>query len=95
MGGTPLGAPFIGWVANNFGPRVAITVGAAAGIIACLFGLIWMLASGRMHRHENRRFRLTIDETRSITVVRPVEPAEFSDEVAATTPIRTERIKKK
>lgn len=93
MGGTPLGAPFIGWIAGTFGPRVAITVGAAAGIIACLFGLIWMLASGRMHRHETRRFRLTIDETRSLTVVPPVEPAEFSDEVAATTPIRTEKMR--
>lgn len=91
MGGTPLGAPFIGWIADAFGPRVAITVGAAAGIIACLFGLIWMIASGRLHRSERRRFLLTIDETRSLTVIPSVEPAEFSDEVAATTPIRTEK----
>jgi hypothetical protein len=48
-----------------------------------------MLASGRLHRRENTRFRLTLDETRPISVMR-ADPVEFSDEVAAaTTPIRT------
>ena len=36
--------------------------------------------SGRLHRHETRRFAMTIDETRPISVV---APEEFSDEVAA------------
>jgi len=31
MGGTPLGAPVVGWVADTFGPRWALGVGAAAG----------------------------------------------------------------
>ncbi len=34
MGGTPFGAPLVGWVANTFGPRWAIGVGAAAGLAA-------------------------------------------------------------
>jgi len=40
VGGTPLGAPIIGWVADTFGPRWALGVGAAAGICAAavLFG---------------------------------------------------------
>ena len=32
VGGTPLGAPLVGWVADTFGPRWALGVGAAAGI---------------------------------------------------------------
>jgi len=31
LGGTPIGAPFVGWVADTFGPRWALGVGAAAG----------------------------------------------------------------
>ena len=34
VGGTPLGAPIVGWVADTFGPRWALGVGAAAGICA-------------------------------------------------------------
>jgi predicted MFS family arabinose efflux permease len=39
LGGTPLGAPFVGWVADVFGPRRALCVGAAAGFGAALVGL--------------------------------------------------------
>jgi MFS family permease len=31
LGGTPVGAPIVGWVADTFGPRWALGVGAAAG----------------------------------------------------------------
>ncbi|MFT4135654.1 MFS transporter [Microbacterium sp.] len=84
MGGTPLGAPIVGWVAAEFGPRTAMLVGAAAAAVACAVGAVWMLASGRLHRHESRRFALTIDLTRPLEIV---DPEAFSDEVAATTPI--------
>ena len=36
VGGTPLGAPIVGWVADTFGPRWALGVGAAAGICAAM-----------------------------------------------------------
>jgi MFS family permease len=36
LGGTPIGAPIVGWVANRFGPRWALGVGAASGFIAAL-----------------------------------------------------------
>ncbi|TXK06729.1 MFS transporter [Microbacterium mitrae] len=88
MGGTPIGAPIVGWVADQFGPRAAINVGAGAGLLAFGIGLTWLIMSGRLHRDEERRFRLTIDQTRPISVI---APAEFSDEVAATTPIRLDR----
>ena len=34
LGGTPIGAPIVGWVANHLGPRWALGVGAAAGFAA-------------------------------------------------------------
>jgi MFS family permease len=85
MGGTPIGAPIVGWVAAQFGPRAAILVGAVAAIAAFAIGFTWLLASGRLRRHEQKRFRLTLDETRPLTIV---PPEQFSDEVAGTTPIR-------
>lgn len=87
MGGTPIGAPIVGWVAGQFGPRIAILVGATAALVAFGIGATWLLASGRLHRHRVRRFRLTIDETRPLAVVEPA-PEEFSEQVATTTPIR-------
>ena len=83
MGGTPIGAPIVGWVASEYGPRMAILLGAVAALIAFAIGATWLIVSGRLHRRETTRFRLTIDETRPLTVV----PADFSDEVAATTPV--------
>jgi MFS family permease len=39
LGGTPIGAPIVGWVADAFGPRWALGVGAAAGLAAAAVGL--------------------------------------------------------
>ncbi|MGK3954450.1 MFS transporter [Microbacterium sp. I2] len=85
MGGTPVGAPIVGWVADEWGPRAAILLGAIAAVVAFAIGATWLIVSGRLHRHEQRRFRLTIDETRPLTIV---PPEEFSDQIAQTTPIR-------
>jgi MFS family permease len=43
LGGTPLGAPLVGWVADTFGPRWALGVGAFAGFSAALVGLHYIL----------------------------------------------------
>jgi len=42
LGGTPLGAPIVGWVADHFGPRWALGVGAASGFGAALVGLHYL-----------------------------------------------------
>jgi MFS family permease len=39
LGGTPIGAPIVGWVADTFGPRLALSVGAVAGLVAAAVGL--------------------------------------------------------
>ena len=36
LGGTPIGAPTLGWVANRFGPRWSLGIGAIAGFTAAL-----------------------------------------------------------
>ena len=41
LGGTPLGAPLVGWVADTFGARWALGVGAAAGFAAACVGLYY------------------------------------------------------
>jgi MFS family permease len=86
MGSTPVGAPIAGWVATTFGPRAAIQLGSAAGLVACAIGATWLITSGRLHRDESRRFLLSIGETRPMRVVAPA-PEEFSDAVASTTPV--------
>lgn len=42
LGGTPIGAPLVGWVADRYGPRWALGVGAAAGLCAALVGLRYL-----------------------------------------------------
>jgi MFS family permease len=63
LGGTPIGAPVVGWVADTFGPRFALGVGASAGFAAALVGLYYLVK----HRHLCARFaggrlRFSLDE---------------------------------
>lgn len=39
LGGTPIGAPIVGWVANTCGPRWALGIGALAGFLASIVAL--------------------------------------------------------
>ena len=50
LGGTPIGAPIVGWVADHLGPRWALGVGAASGFAAALVAG-YALTSG-IHRRE-------------------------------------------
>jgi MFS family permease len=66
VGGTPLGAPLIGWVAVTFGPRWSMAAGAASGIIAALIGAYYLVKhrSLRVHR-EAWRVRYTVGPPRA------------------------------
>ncbi|MFT3905177.1 MAG: MFS transporter [Steroidobacteraceae bacterium] len=46
LGGTPIGAPLVGWVADQFGARWGMGVGAASGFAALLIGL-WYVSRRR------------------------------------------------
>jgi MFS family permease len=43
LGGTPIGSPIVGWVADHFGPRWSMGVGVLAGVIATMIGLTYWL----------------------------------------------------
>ena len=43
LGCTPLGAPLVGWVADAFGPRWALGVGAASGFVAGIVAIVFHL----------------------------------------------------
>ena len=43
MGGTPIGAPIVGWVADRFGPRWGLGVGAASGFAAAAVGIYYLV----------------------------------------------------
>ncbi len=42
LGGTPVGAPIVGWAADKFGPRWALGVGAASGFAAAIVGIHYL-----------------------------------------------------
>jgi len=56
LGGTPLGAPVVGWVADRFGPRWALGVAAASGFAAAVVGIRYLV--------KYRQLRVFIDAGR-------------------------------
>ncbi|WP_369390069.1 MFS transporter [Streptomyces sp. CG1] len=63
MGGTPLGAPIVGWITDTYGARVGFAVGgivsaAAAGVIGLVLARVGglRLAVGWHHGHPRVRF---------------------------------------
>jgi MFS family permease len=50
LGGTPLGAPVVGWVADYFGPRWALAVGAASGFAAAIVAANYLRREKFAHR---------------------------------------------
>ncbi len=47
LGGAPLGGPFAGWIADRFGPRWALMVGAASGLGAAATALRYLMGRQR------------------------------------------------
>lgn len=47
-GGTPIGAPIVGAVANAFGPRWALGIAAASGLLAAAIAVAWLVVSKGM-----------------------------------------------
>jgi MFS family permease len=49
LGCTPFGAPLVGWVADGYGPRWALGLAAASGLVAVLVGMQFFARHGRRH----------------------------------------------
>lgn len=63
LGGTPLGAPIVGWVADTFGPRWALGIGAAAGLGGAMVGAHYLAKYRNLRvRIVARRLRISMDD---------------------------------
>ena len=77
LGGTPIGAPIVGRVADLFGPRWALAVGAASGFAAALVGIYYLARFRHLRvQFDAGRPRLSFDERDSM------DASEFDDRVA-------------
>ncbi|HET7300930.1 MAG TPA: MFS transporter [Oleiagrimonas sp.] len=61
MGGTPIGAPLVGWVVDRFGARLALGVGALAGLAAGAVAVAYLVRHRDLRLlREGGRLRLAI-----------------------------------
>jgi MFS family permease len=62
LGCTPIGAPIVGWVADRFGPRWALAMGAASGFAAAIVGIRYLVNYRHLRlRVDGGRLRFGID----------------------------------
>ena len=67
LGGTPIGAPVVGWVADVFGPRWSLGVGAASGFLAALVGIRYLMKYRNLRLYiDGRRLRWSVDAAQPI-----------------------------
>lgn len=88
VGGTPVGAPIVGAVADAFGPRWALVVAAASGALAALIGLGWLIVARgmRLTRHPQSRWRPVVrfaDAPTAALAAIATQPVEVVRDVAA------------
>ncbi|WP_258376517.1 MFS transporter [Curtobacterium sp. MCBD17_028] len=86
-GGTPIGAPIVGAVADSWGPRWALGVGALSGFVALAIALVWLSRFQHLRLRYDADSRLHLAVTSSIPVVggrraRAAMQAEFASEEA-------------
>jgi MFS family permease len=74
MGGTPIGAPFIGWIAEVAGPRWSLITGGVASATAAVVAGLYLARRERL-RVEPHLLRL-----RPHVHVRPTQPAPVQEE---------------
>jgi MFS family permease len=62
LGCTPLGAPIVGWVADRFGPRWSLGMGAASGLAAAIVGIRYLVNYRHLRLHvDGGRLHFSID----------------------------------
>ena len=102
-GGTPIGAPIVGAVANSWGPRWGLGVAAVAAAVAALIGLAWLVVSRgmRLARHPQVAWRpvvrfadaptaaIAVIPTMPIQIVREPVREPLRDVAGAARPVRS------
>lgn len=62
VGGTPVGAPVVGWVADTFGPRWSMSIGALSSLIAAVIGLRYLMKHRGLRLHYDAgRLQMHVD----------------------------------
>jgi MFS family permease len=76
LGGTPLGAPFIGWVVDTLGARWGVGVGAAGGFAAALVGVAYLVKHRQLRvRFDGARPRFSLDQAVAVADALPMKGA--------------------
>jgi MFS family permease len=64
-GSTLIGAPLVGWVANRYGARWSLMVGATASLLAAAIGLRYLVRHRGLHvKREGLRLRFLLADPR-------------------------------
>jgi MFS family permease len=83
MGGTPLGAPLIGWISEHLGAPWGLILGGAVCVLAALGAAAW-LARGRTVRLERRTGRPWVHlRVGTPAVATPAPPLRAAEEAVA------------
>ena len=59
LGGTPIGAPLIGVVAEHFGPRASLTIGGAVCVVSAVLAAV-LLEEPQTSRYRGALTRMTL-----------------------------------
>jgi MFS family permease len=90
MGGTPIGAPIIGWVGETFGARYTILLGGVMAILTSAAALLWLRRSqGLPLRYPWRRAPSRLDPDAASSNAEPLpddEPTRVPDDEPARVP---------
>jgi MFS family permease len=62
LGCTPIGAPIVGWVADSYGPRWSLGLGAASGFAAAIVGIRYLVKYRHLSLHlDAGRIHFSVD----------------------------------
>lgn len=79
MGGTPIGSPMIGWIAQTVGTRASVLAGAVVAVVTAIGATIVLV----------RRSAHMLSELPALLLHRHPEPEHQDDEPSATVPTTT------
>jgi MFS family permease len=70
LGGTPIGSPFIGWIAEVAGPRWSLVTGGVASVAAAVGAALYLA------RRESRKIEPHLLRRRPHVHVRSIQPLD-------------------
>jgi MFS family permease len=74
LGSTPIGSPLVGWVADQFGARWSIGIGAVAALVTALLAALWS------RRHWSVTFRVDTVLPPHVTIANPAAGEDLPED---------------